>query len=98
MKLNDIFPEYVLTEGIKRQYKKINGKIEKRFRCTSGNKQGKLVATPATCFKKKDRAKVRRGKKIMRLKKRVISRKTKVSKRKSISKIITRMNKRLSGK
>ncbi len=98
MKLSDIFPDDELNEGVIRQYKKINGKVEKRFRCSGGQKKGKLVSKPSLCFKKKDRDKVRRGKKLMRTKKKLISRKTKVAKRKSISKLIKRMNKRLSGK
>lgn len=99
MKLSDIFPEDAeLEEGVKRQYKKVGGKIQKRFRCTGGPKKGKLVAKPAVCFKRKDRDKVRRGKKLMRIKKKLIARKSKISKRRSVSKVITRMNKRLSGK
>jgi len=99
MKLCNIFPEDAeLEEGVKRQYKKINGTVQKRFRCTGGPKKGKLVAKPAVCFKRKDRDKVRRGKKLMRVKKKLIARKSKISKRRSISKLITRMNKRISGK
>jgi len=99
MKLHNILSEdEITTESVKRQYKKVNGKIEKRFRCSGGPKKGKLVSKPSICFKRKDRDKVRRGRKVMRLKKKLISRKTKISKRRSISKIIARMNKRLSGK
>lgn len=98
MKLSNIFPEDEITEGVKRQYKSVGGKMEKRFRCTGGNKKGKLVSKPSICFKRKDPKKVRRGKKLMRMKKNLIARKTKISKRKQISKLITRMNKRISGK
>lgn len=90
--------EDILDEGAKRQYKKVNGTIQKRFRCTSGQRKGRMVAKAAQCYKRKDRVKARRMKKMMRSKKRVISRKSRIAKRRSISKIITRMNQRLSGK
>lgn len=90
--------EDILDEGAKRQYKKVNGKIEKRFRCSSGVRKGRMVASAAQCYKRKDRVKARRMKKTMRSKKKLISRKSRIAKRRSISKIISRMNARLAGK
>ena len=99
MKLSDIFPEDEhIIEGVKRQYKNVGGVLTKRFRCTGGKKKGKIVSKPSICFQRKDPKKVRRGKKIMRIKKKLIARKTKISKRRQISKLVTKMNKRLSGK
>ena len=97
MRLIDILGDE-LEEGVKRQYKKVGGKIEKRFRCTGGKKKGKFVANASVCFKRKDPKKVRRGRKVMRTKKKLIMRKSQISKRRSISKLIARMNKRLSGR
>lgn len=98
MKLIDILTDDEITEGVKRQYKNVGGVMKHRFRCSSGRKRGKLVSKPSLCFKRKDPKKVRRGKKLMRTKKALISRKAKISKRKNISRLIRRMNKRLSGK
>ena len=100
MRLIDILGEELdeLDEAVKRQYKKVGGNIEKRFRCTAGKKKGKFVSSPSICFRRKDPKKVRRGKRLMRVKKKLIQRKSQISKRRSISRLITRMNKRLSGK
>jgi len=97
MKLINILPEGELDEAVIRQYKNIGGVMKKRFRCGSGKKKGKLVSKPSICFKRKDPKKVRRGRKLMRMKGKVITRKTKIAKRKQISRLITKMNKRLSG-
>jgi hypothetical protein len=90
--------ENIVEEGFKRQVRKVGDQLKKRFRCSAGPKAGKLVTSPADCGKRKDPKKVRQGRKVMRGKKGTIKRKTKLSKRKQISKIVTRMNKRLAGK
>ncbi len=98
MLLCEILDEDLIIEGAKRQYKKKGNEISIKYRCMTGPKKGKLVSHPGKCGIRKDPKKVRRGKKIMRTKKGVIMRKSKVSKNKSLSKLITRINKRLSGK
>lgn len=98
MKLIEIYPEDEIAEGVQRQYKNIGGTVQKRFRCTAGKKKGRMVSKPIVCFKRKDPKKVRRGKKLMRIKKKLIMRKSKIAKRRQISKLITKMNKRLSGR
>lgn len=80
------------------QYKRVGDRVKKRYRCAAGPKQGKLVVTPGDCAFRKDPKKVRQGRKIMRAKKKLIQRKSQITKRRQISKLIAKMNKRLSGK
>jgi hypothetical protein len=87
----------VLSEGAIRQFQRKGQAVVKKYRCTAGPKKGKLVATPASCFKRKDPKKVRQGRKTMRAKKSVIQRKSRVSKNKSMSKIVATMNQRMMG-
>jgi hypothetical protein len=110
MKLVDIFEKWeviyvdednnVLNEAAVRQFKKSKegNKMEKKYRCTSGQKAGKIVSAPASCSKRIDPKKRRQGKKIMRTKGKTIQRKSKISKKKSISKIVSRLNARMMGK
>lgn len=88
----------VLDEAAIRQFKKQNGKLTKKYRCTSGPKAGKIVSDPCKCGQRKDPKKVRQGRKTMRSKKGIIQRKGTVSKRKYISRLVSRMNKKLAGK
>jgi hypothetical protein len=87
----------VLTEGAKRAYAKKGGKVVKKYRCTSGPKKGKIVSDPKTCATRKDPKKKRIGKKVRREKGGLLKRKTAQSKKKSVSKLVTKLNKRLSG-
>lgn len=90
--------ENILDEAAIRQFKRVGQEIRRRYRCMSGPKAGKLVATPGACATRKDPKKVRHGRRVMRSKKGVIARKTRVAKRKQLSKMVAKMNKRLAGK
>jgi len=83
-----------------RQLKKLPGKNEvvTRYRCSSGKRKGKLVIKPGNCGVRIDPKRKRIGKKSMRLKKGVRIMKTKIAKRKSVSQMVSRINKRLMGK
>jgi hypothetical protein len=73
---------------------KRKGLFTKRYyRCTSGSKKGRLVATPNGCVKAKSAERVRHGKKVMRKYKNILSQKSKYSKRSSVTKSVTRRNK-----
>lgn len=85
----------ILNEAAVRQYKRFGSKIKKQFRCTSGPKKGKIVASPQSCSKRKEPRRVRLGRKIARTKKGIRILKSKMAKRKSVSKLVSRMNKRL---
>jgi hypothetical protein len=87
-----------LEEAAIRQFKRFGNKVKRQYRCTSGPKKGKIVASPQACAQRKDPRKIRHGKKVARLKKGIRVRKTIISKKKSVSRMITRMNRRLSGK
>lgn len=107
MKLNDILHECetvyvddegnILNEAATRAFKRIGKKIERRFRCTAGPKKGKVVSDPILCSKRKDPRRVRVGRKVARTKQGVRIRKSDISKRTSLSKMVTKMNKRLKG-
>lgn len=88
----------ILSEAAIRQYKRVGQEIKKRYRCLSGPKSGKLVAEPSSCATRKDPRKVRQGRKVMRSKKGTIKRKSAISKRKQLSRMVKKMNQRLSGK
>ena len=88
----------VLNEGAIRQFKRFGTVIKRQYRCTSGPKAGKIAASPQACGQRKDPRKIRHGKKVARMKKGVRVRKTKIAKRKAVSKMVTRMNARLAGK
>lgn len=98
MRLFEVLDIEELDEAAIRQYKRTSGGIVKRYRCLSGRKAGKLVPTPSSCAQRKDPKKVRHGRKVMRTKKGIIKRKSAISKRRQISKMVKRMNRRLAGK
>lgn len=87
----------ILSEGAVRQYKLINKKVTRKYRCMAGPKKGRLVATPSSCATRRDPAKVRHGRKVMRSKKGIIQRKSRISKNKAMNKVVAKMNKRLMG-
>ena len=87
-----------LEEAAVRQFKRFGNAIKRQYRCTSGPKKGKIVASPQACGTRKDPRKVRHGRKVARMKKGVRIRKTTIAKKKSVSRMVTRMNRRLSGK
>jgi len=88
----------ILSEMAVRQWKRKDSKLVKKYRCMQGPKKNRLVTKPGDCAMRKDPAKVRRGRKLMRTKKGTIMRKSKIAKRKSISKILSKLNARLMGK
>ena len=85
-------------EAARRAFRRFGQVIKKQYRCTSGRKKGKLVSNPMLCAQRKDPKKVRHGRKVARMKKGIRIRKTAISKKKAISKMVVRMNKRISGK
>ena len=109
MRLNEILTDEVmlafeseeqaeLNESAVRAFKRYAEKIVRRYRCMAGPKKGKLVSKPGACAQRKDPANIRKGRKVMRTKKGIIQRKSKVTKRTAMSKLVRRMNQRLSGK
>ena len=107
MKVKELFEEYeivfvdengnIIEEGAIQQYKRVGQKLVKKYRCLSGKKKGKLVSHPSKCAQRKEPRRVRIGRRVMRTKKGVILRKSLISKRKTLSKLVKRLNKRLRG-
>jgi hypothetical protein len=87
----------VFEEGIRRAFKRIANRIKQQFRCTSGRKAGKVVASPNTCATKKDPKRIKAGRKSARLKKSVRIEKTKRAFKKPQTKQLIKMNRRISG-
>lgn len=87
----------ILDEGFIRQMKKVGNQLKKQYRCTTGQKKGRISASPQACGRRKDPKKKRHGRKVARMKKGVRVKKTKIAKKRQISKRLTRINKRLAG-
>ncbi len=88
----------ILDEAARRQWKKTKTGRVMKYRCTTGPKKGRLVSKPGGCATRKDPKRKRIGKKVMRSKKGIIARKSAISKRKGISKMLKKLNARLMGK
>lgn len=87
-----------LFEAAKRAFRRMGSEIKRQFRCVGGPKDGKLVADAKSCMQRKDPKRVRHGRKVARTRKGIRIRKTQVTKRQATSRMVTRMNQRLSGK
>lgn len=85
----------ILTEAAVRMYKKIGKKLVRKYRCTSGPKKGQPVSDPSKCAQRKDPKKVRQQKKNMRRGKATRKRKSKITKKTSLSKMARNLNKNL---
>lgn len=87
----------ILEETATRQVRRYGNKMKFQYRCHGGAKDGKLSASATDCGKRKNPARVRAGKMSARIKKRERVRKTKFTKRKTLSQLLVRRNKMLKG-
>ena len=87
--------EEALEEGAIRQVRRYGGKMKMQYRCQGGDKDGKLVSKPSECGIRKNPNRVRAGQKSSRVKKGQRVRKTKFTKKKTLSQILVRRNKSL---
>ena len=85
----------ILTEASIKAYKKSGNVIKRQYRCTSGKKEGKIVAQPNDCNKRPNPKRVKAGRKSAKKSKSIRIHKTKLAKNKSISKMVTSLNQRL---
>lgn len=77
-------------------YAKQNGKLVKKWRCTSGKRKGRLVAEPGNCFKPIDIKKRAMMKRIRRKKNASMTKRAQITKRiDPVSKQVRRLNKAL---
>jgi hypothetical protein len=88
----------IIEEAAIRQLKRYGSVIKKQYRCTSGPKKGKIVASSQACGRRKEPKRVRLGRKSARLKKGLRVLKTRIRKRQQTSKMVSRVNRRLAGK
>lgn len=87
----------VLSESAISAFKRTGNVVKRQYRCTSGKKVGKIVANPNDCNKTKNRKRVKAGRISARKHASTRIQKTKVSKKKSISLMVSDLNKRLKG-
>lgn len=92
---DNIIHEGTLTETAEGAYKRYGNVIKKQYRCTSGPKTGKIVANPIDCNKPKNKKRIKAGKKAARKSKSLRIAKSKMSRKKSISKMVTKLNNKL---
>ena len=95
--LFDAETDEIIEEAAVKAFQRKNKKISRKFRCLTGPKKGKIVSNAAACSQRKDPKKVRQGKASARRNKGVRVTKTRIAKRSSQSKLVTKMNKRLAG-
>ena len=86
-----------INEAVQRQFRRYGDTFKRQYRCTTGDKAGRMVTSPEKCGIRKDPRKVRQGKKASRVKKGQRIRKSLFTKRKTQSKRLSRLNKRLRG-
>lgn len=86
-----------IAEAVKRQFRRYGDKFLRQYRCTTGDKAGRMVTSPEKCGIRKDPRRVRIGKRASRVKKGQRIRKTLFTKRKTQSKRLSRMNKIMRG-
>ena len=87
----------ILNEAAVRMFKRIGREVKRRYRCTTGPRKGKPVADPKLCATRIDPKKKRHGRKVARTRKGIRIRKTKITNRTSMSRMVRRMNQRLKG-
>ena len=86
-----------IAETVQRQFRRYGDKFLRQYRCTTGQKSGRMVSSPEKCGIRKDPRRVRVGKMASRSKKGQRVRKTLFTKRKTQSKRLSRMNKKMRG-
>lgn len=88
-----------LKEGVKRAFRRQGKKIKRGWRVTSGFRKGRVVASPKSAFKPRAKAKTRMKLKVAAKRKKIVRLlKSKITRRKPLSKRLRMMNKRVSGK
>ncbi len=86
-----------IEEAATRQMRRYGNKMTMQYRCSGGVKSGKLRSSPSACGIRKNPNRVRAGQRSSRIKKGQRVRKTKFTKRKTLSQILVRRNKMMKG-
>lgn len=98
MKLVDILEPIQLDETAVRTFKRLGNTIRRYFRCKSGARAGTYASSPAGCNTRKDPGKVRHGKKVARHSKAIRVRKTRITKRRGLARVMKHHNNKASYK
>lgn len=93
------FTKTLVNEGanVERQFRRYGDRFHRQYRCKSGPKKNMMVSSPEKCGTRKDPKRVRLGKRSARSKRKERVRKTLFTKRRTPSKRLSRLNKRLRG-
>ena len=92
-------PDEELEEGVKRAYKRVGNKIKRGFRVTSGWRKGRVVSSAKAASAPRAKAKTRMKLRIAAKRKKIVRiLKSKRTRKRSASKRLVAMNKRVSGK
>ena len=75
-------------------WRRTGGKVKRQFRCTMGEKKGRLVANPKTCIQRKNPKRMLVGKKVAQAKKGIRLRKSAITRGQAQHKMMRKMNKR----
>ena len=75
-------------------FRREGNQIKRQFRCTMGEKKGRLVANPKTCIQRKNPKRMLVGRKTAAAKKGVRLRKSAITRNKAVHKTLRKMNKR----
>jgi hypothetical protein len=76
-------------------FRRKGNQIKKQFRCTTGEKKGRLVANPKTCLQRKNPKRMIVGKKVAAAKKGLRLRKSAITRKSQASKQTRKANLRL---
>jgi hypothetical protein len=88
-----------VDEGVKKAFRRVGKKIKRGWRVTSGFRKGRVVSSPKAAFKPRAKAKTRMKLKIAAKRKKIVRiMKSKITRRKPLSKRLVNMNKRAAGK
>lgn len=91
--LFEIIDDDQLYEGAKIAWAKVGDKVVKKYRCTDGRRQGRIVSHPSQCNKPIDLKKRRKFRQVKLAKGKRMARKSKRTKgRNPASKRVRRMN------
>lgn len=86
----------MLVEAV-RQFRRKGTTLNVVYRCKSGPKTGQLVTDMTACGQIKNRKRIRHGRRVSKSRKSVRVRKTRVAKKRAISKFVTALNRSLAG-
>jgi hypothetical protein len=87
-----------ITEGYKQVFARTKTGVKKKYRCTSGQKKGRVVAKPATCSTPIKQGKSIRAKKTRRHKSTTQAIKRGMTIKRPTSKRVTKLNKNANRK